>query len=382
MCPRFESRWYHTESRPSGGFLFAPLCRMTHATILQQLNSLNADCVVWVHEARLDEGDLAQMRKVLQDGLSVPLQEMALEGGEALKTLAQVEQLWEHWSALGVTRRSLILTQGGGALSDAVGFAASTYKRGIAVAHVPTTVLGMVDAAWGGKTGINWGHGKNQIGTFHHPAFVHIDATWLKTLPTRELRAGLAEMAKHELLSPASLPIPLSELANLNPSKHSDVWTDWLVASANVKQSIVQSDPDDRESRQALNLGHTVGHALESWSMAQGISCLHGEAVAVGLRFALFEASHEALVLGTSEPLAAMPAPPSGFQAWLKQAIPLPTELPKDGAALWPWMTQDKKNQGVAVIDLAIRPSDQGLWLGSWGKNTLKATWAKFVRSM
>ena len=184
---------------------------MPRPTLIQQLQSIDADRVVWVHEAQLDEGDLSRMRETLQAELVVPLHEMAVEGGETLKTLAQTEQFWGHWSALGVTRRSLILTHGGGALSDAVGFAAATLKRGIAVAHVPTTILGMVDAAWGGKTGINWGHGKNQIGTFHHPEFVHVDATWLKTLPARELRAGLAEMAKHELLRPASLSIPIGQ---------------------------------------------------------------------------------------------------------------------------------------------------------------------------
>ena len=382
MCPRFESRWYHTESRLSGDFLFAPLCRMPRPTLLQQLQSIDADRVVWVHEAQLDKGDLSRMRETLQAELVVPLHEMAVEGGEALKTLAQTEQFWEHWSALGVTRRSLILTHGGGALSDAAGFAAATLKRGIAVAHVPTTILGMVDAAWGGKTGINWGQGKNQIGTFHHPEFVHVDATWLKTLSARELRAGLAEMAKHELLGPASLSIPLEKVANLDPSKHLDTWTDWLVASSNVKQTFVQADPGDLGARQALNLGHTVAHALESWSMAQGTAWLHGEAVAVGLQFALFEMSNETLTVGSSAPLASMPAPATGFQRWLKQAIPMPTPLPENGETLWPWMMQDKKNQGEAVMDLAIRPSSQGLWLARWEKHAFEATWTKFVRSM
>ena len=204
-----------------------------------------------------------------------------LEAGEEHKTLASVSRLWEMLSRQGARRTSTLLCVGGGVLTDLGGFAAATFKRGMRCINIPTTLLAQVDASIGGKTGFNFLGLKNEIGTFANPDGVIIDPTFLTTLPRPHLLSGLAEMIKHGLLStPTHLESVLQCLSRFPSDEH---LLPLIRESVRVKADIVHRDPGEQGERRALNLGHTVGHAIESLSLREGTPLLHGEAVALGL---------------------------------------------------------------------------------------------------
>ncbi len=197
------------------------------------------------------------------------------------KTLDSLVQVWTALQQGGATRHSLMVCLGGGMVTDLGGFAASTFKRGIAYINVPTTLLSMVDASVGGKTGINFGGLKNEIGVFNCSRSVILDSVFLRTLDDANLLSGYAEMLKHGLLSTTEA---WAELLNfdLDGIDYGRL-TDLVARSVKVKEGIVEADPTEQGIRKALNLGHTVGHAFESMAMAEGRTVLHGYAVAWGL---------------------------------------------------------------------------------------------------
>ncbi|MGD8439682.1 MAG: 3-dehydroquinate synthase [Holophagae bacterium] len=239
--------------------------------------------------------------RTIADRLELDLVE--LPSGEPAKRWSAVEMLCRRWLAAGLDRSATVLAIGGGVVTDTVGFAAAVYLRGIDWIAAPTTLLGMVDAAVGGKTGVNLPEGKNLIGAFWPPRLVLADVDTLSTLPVRELRAGLAEVVKtawigdHELLSVIDRDRPV-EYAALT----SETWQDLVARCLAVKARVVEDDERERGARAALNLGHTVGHALEAVTGYRRF--LHGEAVAWGMlaaaelsreRGLLSDPSHEAL---------------------------------------------------------------------------------------
>src|SRR5712692_3125785 len=192
-----------------------------------------------------------------------------LDDGEDAKCMESVEELCRQWARWGLTRADVVVAVGGGVVTDTAGFAAAVYHRGVAVIHVPTTLLGQVDAAIGGKTGVNLPEGKNLVGAFWQPAAVLCDTETLATLPPREYRSGLGEMAKYAFLGVERLP---------------DLALDEAVAACvRCKAGIVGADERESGLRAILNYGHTLGHALET---AGRYDLRHGEAVAVGLMFA------------------------------------------------------------------------------------------------
>lgn len=234
----------------------------------------------------------------------------AVPAGEAAKSLAVVERLWEE---LTLDRQGTIVAFGGGSTTDLAGFVAATYLRGIPWIAVPTTLTGQVDAAVGGKTGINTPEGKNLAGAFHFPEQALIDPDLLATLPERERRAGMAEVVKTGLLGGR------------------EVWTlperDMIRTCAAYKAAVVLSDPYEREGRRAwLNLGHTFAHALEAGS---GYRVSHGEAVALGL-------------------LAALRL--SGLPTDAVEELLGPEPVDADLAAAWAALKRDKKGEGVFVL--------------------------------
>ena len=183
----------------------------------------------------------------------------------------------------GLGRDSVIIAVGGGVVGDLAGFVAATYMRGVPVVQVPTTLLAMIDASIGGKTGIDTPAGKNLVGSFHHPAAVLIDPQVLDTLPLRELRAGIAELIKYGAIADeayfaeveAAVPELLSE-----QGRTSDRLRSIIVRSVEIKSDIVSRDEREDGLRKILNFGHTIGHAVE---LISGYSLLHGEAVAIGM---------------------------------------------------------------------------------------------------
>lgn len=196
------------------------------------------------------------------------------------KTLETLAHVWQSLQQGGATRHSLLINLGGGMVTDLGGFAASTFKRGINFINVPTTLLAMTDASVGGKTGINFGGLKNEIGVFNDSLFVLLDTSWLKTLDSENLRSGYAEMLKHGLIANNEMWAELVRFDLAAPDLHQ--LSAMLGKSVKVKERIVRKDPHEQGIRKALNLGHTFGHAFESWALRRN-PILHGYAVAFGL---------------------------------------------------------------------------------------------------
>ena len=197
------------------------------------------------------------------------------------KNLDTLSQVWQALSNGGATRHSLMINLGGGMVTDLGGFAASTFKRGIDFINIPTTLLAMVDASVGGKTGINFGGLKNEIGVFSDSRFVIINTQFLDTLDHDNICSGYAEMLKHGLISDEHT---WAELMTFDLDTPDLSQLQRMVAeSIKVKERIVEADPHEHGIRKALNLGHTMGHAFESFAMRRGTPILHGYAVAYGL---------------------------------------------------------------------------------------------------
>ena len=211
-----------------------------------------------------------------------------VEGAQAIvigttdthKTLDSLAHVWEELGKGGGTRHSLLINIGGGMVTDLGGFAASTFKRGINYINIPTTLLAMVDASVGGKTGINFRGLKNEIGVFSNASTVILDTTFLKTLDTKNILSGYAEMLKHGLINDEKM---WAELINEELSVSHSSFKKMLAESVAVKQRIVTEDPTEQGIRKALNLGHTAGHAFESFALSNNAPILHGYAVAYGL---------------------------------------------------------------------------------------------------
>ncbi len=212
---------------------------------------------------------------VTQEAVGVPVdpgvehEVFLLDDGEEAKSLEHVEDLCRRFARWGLTRRDVVVTVGGGVVTDTGGFAAAVYHRGVRVVHVPTTLLGQVDAAIGGKTGVNLPEGKNLVGAFWQPAAVLCDTEVLATLPPREYASGLGEMAKYHFLTGVDLTdLPLDER---------------VAECVRIKADLVVKDATEQGDRALLNYGHTLAHALE---IAGAYDLRHGEAVAIGLVFA------------------------------------------------------------------------------------------------
>jgi len=203
------------------------------------------------------------------------------ENGETCKELPTAEALWRRMADTGITRHSLIINLGGGVVTDLGGFCAATFKRGVPFINIPTSILGAVDAAVGGKTGINLDNLKNSIGVFKPAEAVIIDPAMMETLPERERLSGFAEMLKHALLDSDTT---LARLITVGPEKIS---LDILRENIEIKRRIVAADPYETGLRKALNLGHTTGHAIETVALRKSTPVPHGFAVAWGLITAL-----------------------------------------------------------------------------------------------
>lgn len=277
--------------------------------------------------------------------------------GEAIKTLEHAHALWSHLDSVGFDRTSALVGLGGGTVTDLTGFVASTYLRGIDFWLIPTSLLAMVDAAIGGKTGINLQGAKNRVGTFQTPSGVSLHPPFLRTLPKRETRSGLAEHVKHLLLT-SSTPLDGAQLTHWMTDGDGldlDKVGETILQSVTIKSRIVAQDVTEKNGlRKQLNFGHTAGHAVESWAMQEERDLLHGEAVAWGMRVAL-----AASTLKFGDPNGTM----AQAARWIAKHLPCPV-IPPDAETLWPWALQDKKNeeqtvQMVLLQDLGQPVTDQ-----------------------
>ena len=261
-----------------------------------------------------------------------PWKAIPIETSESRKTLETVEDICRWLVAQNASRSALILAVGGGITTDMAGFAASIYKRGIRYANLPTTLLAQVDAAIGGKTGVNLDGYKNMLGVFRMPEVTFISADVLRTLPQRELRSGLAELLKTFLLADAEA----YETVLLR-----GVTQELILKAARIKEEIVGRDPFEKGERAKLNLGHTFGHAIEHASAG---SIPHGEAVAMGIILAA--RLGESLGISTA-----------GLSRRLKadfEAAGLPTECPYPLETLQDAMAKDKKALGGGKVKFVV----------------------------
>jgi 3-dehydroquinate synthase len=231
---------------------------------------------VLVYDRRLGARALALREALAAVGLRL-LGEIALAAGERHKTLRAAEQLLRWLASTPAERGTVLVALGGGTVTDLAGFAAASYLRGIPWLAVPTTVLGMVDAAIGGKTGVDMAEGKNLVGAFWPPIGVVADLEALRTLPRRQRATGMAEIIKSAIIGDAAL----FEMLERRGGRALKAET--IAAAARVKIGVVAADPRERGARAALNLGHTLGHALEA---ASAYKMAHGDAVAIGMRAA------------------------------------------------------------------------------------------------
>src|SRR5210317_1448664 len=206
---------------------------------------------------------------------------LTMNAGEENKNLSTCEYLSNELSDQGADRNSSLINLGGGVVTDLGGFVACTFKRGIDFYNVPTSLLAMVDASVGGKTGIDFGPLKNQIGIIQEPVQVIIDSHWLQTLPDVELRSGFSEMLKHGLIADKAYWNTLQSLTTLSPN----ALAPYIERSVELKKDVVLEDPTEKHLRKILNYGHTLGHAIESYYLHHPTQkrLLHGEAIAIGM---------------------------------------------------------------------------------------------------
>jgi len=208
---------------------------------------------------------------------------VSISPGEKNKSIRSVQILWDKMLEMGLDKHSLVINLGGGIITDLGGFTASSFKRGMPFIHVPTSLLGMVDAAIGGKNGINFGGAKNQIGVIKPPEMILIDSDYLKTLPENEIKSGYAEMLKHGLIADESYWSNLIEDFNtLNDLNQN------IKKSVQIKDQIISEDPLEKGLRKVLNFGHTLGHAIESYSYEQNAPFSHGHSIALGMILASY----------------------------------------------------------------------------------------------
>ena len=203
--------------------------------------------------------------------------EIVVKAGERYKTLGTARRIWKTMLKHQADRKSMLVNLGGGTISDMGGFVASCYQRGIRFVNVPTTLLAMVDASIGGKNGVDLGGVKNQIGTFAEPEEVLVNPIFLSTLSERELLSGIAEMVKYGFVAD-------EDLLQVDESNYEQ----YILRAGRIKRDIVEQDFRDQGKRRILNFGHTVGHAIEAYSMTTDTPLTHGESVAVGMWSALW----------------------------------------------------------------------------------------------
>ena len=270
--------------------------------------------------------------------------DIVVKAGEQHKNLQTVQRIWKTLMKHHADRNALLINLGGGVITDLGGFAASTYKRGIKFINIPTTLLAMVDAAIGGKTGIDFGGGKNQIGTFAEAEEVLINPVFLETLPERELRSGLAEMLKYGFISDAKL-LEIN-LENCH---------DFILRAGDIKREIVSKDPTEKGLRKVLNFGHTIGHAIESHCLTTDYPLLHGEAVALGMLGALWLSVRQ---LGLDESVL------QNFENQIPMLLS-EAEISLSKADLEPilsYLVHDKKNKGKKPQFVLLEAVGKPVW--------------------
>jgi len=277
---------------------------------------------------------LPVFREMLDDFSGFDLIET--DPGEENKNIDFCIGIWKTLLDFGADRKCLVINLGGGVITDMGGFVASTYKRGVDFINIPTTLLSQVDASVGGKTGIDIDNVKNMVGTFSLPQAVFIEAEFLKTVPQRELLSGFAEMIKHGLI------VDKEYYQKLKAADYKNITTADIHRSVEIKNEVVTADPQEKGLRKILNFGHTIGHAVESYSLSKDKKPLtHGEAIAIGMVCEAY-LSHKNSTL-TAEEL-------EEIRQYISSVYPAYTIKEKSFDQLSVLMQSDKKNEHGNVL--------------------------------
>ena len=226
----------------------------------------------------VDENTENYCLNIFKDKTNLNPQLIKIKSGEENKNIHTCIKIWNSLINLNADRKSLLINLGGGVITDIGGFSANTFNRGIDFVNIPTTLLSIVDASVGGKTGINQNGIKNKIGTFYDPKLVIVDTEYLKTLEQRQINSGYCEIFKHSLLSKEN-----SKLEYLMDCNEINFSLDIIINSINIKNNIVVEDKYEKKLRKGLNFGHTIGHAIETHFMSSDKKLLHAEAIAIGI---------------------------------------------------------------------------------------------------
>lgn len=266
------------------------------ATLNQLLATSSYSKLFIIVDSNTQEHCLAYFLSRLATEIAIEVIE--IEPGEVHKTISTCEGVWDALAHLDADRKGLIINLGGGVVTDLGGFVASTFKRGMDFINVPTTLLAMVDASIGGKTGVDLGVLKNLIGIINNPELVLIDTSYLNSLSSREMRSGLAEIYKHGLIASNIYWDSLRALDQLTTEHLDKIIYDSVV----IKNTIVLEDPKEQNLRKALNFGHTLGHAIESYCLEapNRDRLLHGEAIAIGMILESYISEQKGLLDKTS----------------------------------------------------------------------------------
>lgn len=258
-------------------------CNNLNEEIQKLLGNSNFSKIFVISDHNTSQNCFSQL-KILKNYSLV--QELSIPPGDENKNIDTLKYLWEQLLIQNADRNSLIINLGGGVVTDIGAFVASTFKRGISFVNIPTSLMAMADAAIGGKCGININNFKNQVGNFAFPIATYIFTPFLETLPARHLIAGYAEMIKHSLLDNYR---HWQKISSVIPSKIDFEYLGILLKeSIQVKINYIKDDLHDKGIRQALNFGHTIGHAVETFFLNQNKDILHGEAVAIGIIAEIF----------------------------------------------------------------------------------------------
>jgi 3-dehydroquinate synthase len=327
------------------------------STLTQALDSYTRVALVYSSAMR----DQIQQFKPL----NTEIHYFEVSDGEGAKTSQTLQSLWNWLGAAGFTRSDAVVGIGGGTITDLAGFAAASWLRGVDWIAVPTTVAGMVDAAIGGKTGINSDYGKNLIGAFHSPKRVLIDTSWLLTLSDRDFAAGLAETIKCGFIVDAQILNLVKGKSLANIRSDAALVQDLITRSVAVKAHVVGIDFKESFGREVLNYGHTLGHAIEIHSK---YSLRHGEAVAIGLVFAAELAGVKGILDSASIDL----------HKQTLASLGLPTTYPADAwQHLYPLLALDKKSRGHQLRFVGLRAIGETLRIEDANESELAAAYER-----
>jgi len=344
---------------------------LTEAATLIRLRLGLRRCVI-ITDSTVEPLYRARLEAVLSAGGHDVITTLVFPSGESNKNFSRLHPLLENMLAAGVDRKTLVIALGGGVVGDMAGLAASLVMRGLDLVQIPTTLLAQVDSSVGGKTAIDTPHGKNTIGTFYQPRLVLIDVTLLDSLPTREMRAGYAEIVKYGLIAdPAFFRWCLSHGGQLLNGNH-DTQVTAVGVSCAMKAKIVAEDERESGRRALLNLGHTFGHALEA-ATGYGNLIVHGEAVSIGMLLAFRLSVRMGL------------CPPSDYEDIRAHfvAVGLPVVPPAFAYnidRLIDWMAQDKKSENGKITLILARGIGQAFVSRDVDRQEIRAVWEEFIK--